>query len=65
MTKFSAAKNTKENKKERRVRCNFCTSLDYRKNMIFAPDPYKSDILGDYTKVWEHPNCRKHSADEC
>lgn len=68
MEKSLKRKNTKsinDKKKERRTRCYFCHTLDYRKNMTFAPDPYKEDIEGDFTKVWEHSDCRKYSSDEC
>jgi len=32
--------------------------------VLFAPDPYQSDVHGDETKVWKCGTCRDASADD-
>jgi len=43
--------------------CNYCGKTG--SDVIFGPNPYKSDIEGDNTPEWLCASCRDLLCDEC
>ncbi len=41
-----------------------CMTCKTQKDITFAPDPYNSDIDGDYTNVWLCSDCSRDRADD-
>ena len=50
--------------KEKKHVCIHCRKLFPESKIIFAPDPYASEINDDKRDVWECDECRELSAAE-
>jgi hypothetical protein len=41
-----------------------CWHCRQKEMCTYEPDPYRSDLYGDYRKVWQCKPCKDNSADE-
>jgi len=48
-------------KEKRKEVCENCGEKFWKKDLVFGPAPYDSEINGDYTSVWLCDDCYDNS----